>query len=106
MAEKQQKRTDKPENITDMYSKNFLLIALLLIAAASAALITGLAEENARLKASNAFKMELLILNDSLMRCSDRVMDNNSLWDRDGSDDMASYLEYHAKIDSIYAEEL
>lgn len=44
-----------------------------------------------------------ITLNDSLMKYADRVMGNNRLWDKDGSDDMAKYLEYHAKIDSLYS---
>lgn len=30
------------------------------------------------------------------------VMDNNDLWDADGSDDMADYLELSFEADSIY----
>lgn len=52
---------------------------------------------------SNQQLNQIITLNDSLMRYADRVMDNNSLWDTDGSDDMAKYLEYHAKIDSLYS---
>lgn len=46
---------------------------------------------------------QVITLNDSLMRYADKVMDNNQLWDKDGSDDMAKYLQYHAKIDSLYS---
>lgn len=46
---------------------------------------------------------QAIILNDSLIKYADRVMDNNQLWDKDGSDDMAKYLQYHEKIDSLYS---
>lgn len=52
---------------------------------------------------ADKFKREAIILNDSLMKYADKVMDNNCLWDTDGGDDMASYLEFHNKIDSLYA---
>lgn len=57
------------------------------------------------LKEANAYKAEALELNDSLMKYADLVMDQNLLWDADGSDNMANYLEYHYKIDSLYAQE-
>ena len=34
------------------------------------------------------------------------VMDNNDLWDADGSDDMADYLELCCEVDSLWKTQL
>lgn len=42
---------------------------------------------------------------DSLMRFSDRVIDNNALWRTDNSIEMKKYIHYHTIIDNINAKE-
>lgn len=36
------------------------------------------------------------------LRLSDVIMDNNDLWDRDGSDTMSDYLDLRSKMDTTF----
>lgn len=55
---------------------------------------------------SAQFKMELLNAQYVALEKADKVMDNNNLWDADGSDDMADYLEVRAEVDSLLDTQL
>lgn len=55
---------------------------------------------------SAKFKIELLDAQDAALRKAEIVMDNNDLWDTDGSDDMADYLELCCEVDSLWKTQL
>lgn len=40
-------------------------------------------------------------LMDKCLIYSDRIMDNNGVWDKDGSDCMSDYLNLRQKLDSL-----
>lgn len=47
---------------------------------------------------ANDFKKELLDAQDKALHQANTVMWNHNLFDTDGSDDMADYLEYSTKV--------
>lgn len=51
---------------------------------------------------ANKFKRELVNAQAKALNLADSVMDNNQLFDADGSDTMADYLNAAAKVDSLY----
>lgn len=54
------------------------------------------------LQEANDFKYELIDAQAKAIDLADSVMDNNQLFDADGSDTMADYLHAAAKVDSLY----
>lgn len=52
------------------------------------------------------FKREMIDAQSEALDMADKVMDNNDLWDIDGSDDMAEYLELRSRIDSLWRTQL
>lgn len=87
--------------------KNILVCTLVAIASFSAGYFTHQKVNSYEfIKEANDFKAELIDAYDVALLKADKVMDNNGLWDKDGSDDMADYMEYHAKIDSLYSTQL
>lgn len=58
------------------------------------------------LKEANEFKMEALGLCDEILLRVDTIMDNNYIYDMDGSDTMYEYLELRSKLDSLYNTQL
>ena len=47
-------------------------------------------------------KTELVKAQEAALDAADKVMDNNQLFDTDGSDAMVKYLELAHKVDSLY----
>ena len=47
-------------------------------------------------------KTELVKAQEAALDAADKVMDNNQLFDTDGSDAMAKYLDLAHKVDSLY----
>lgn len=46
-------------------------------------------------------KIEIVEAQDAALKAADKVMDNNQLFDTDGSDEMADYLQKAAVVDSL-----
>jgi hypothetical protein len=46
--------------------------------------------------------IQLIDAQNAALEKAEIVMDNNDLWDIDGSDDMAEYMELTAEVDSIW----
>ena len=46
-------------------------------------------------------KTEIVKAQDAALKAADKVMDNNQLFDTDGSDTMADYLQKAAIVDSL-----
>lgn len=57
---------------------------------------------NDSLYEANKFKRELVNAQAKALNLADKVMDRNDLWDTDGGDAMADYLNAAAKVDSLY----
>ena len=51
---------------------------------------------------SSEFKREMIDAQSEALDMADKVMDNNDLWDIDGSDDMSEYLELRERVDSLW----
>ena len=47
-------------------------------------------------------KTEIIKAQDAALKAADKVMDNNQLFDTDGSDAMVNYLDLASKVDSLY----
>ena len=47
-------------------------------------------------------KIEIVKAQDAALKAADKVMDNNQLFDTDGSDAMADYLQKAAVVDSLH----
>ena len=47
-------------------------------------------------------KTELVDAQHDALKAADKVMDNNQLFDTDGSDEMVKYLDLAHKVDSLY----
>lgn len=48
------------------------------------------------------YKIEVINAQRAALKAADKVIDNNELFDADGSDDMADYLHKAAIVDSLY----
>lgn len=57
-------------------------------------------------KESKDFCIELIDAQNAALEMAEMVMWNNNLPDTDGSDDMADYLEYCHKVDSLYKTQM
>lgn len=55
---------------------------------------------------SAQFKRELIDAQNTALQQAEKVMDNNNLWDADGSDDMADYFDLCHKVDSLLRTQL
>lgn len=51
---------------------------------------------------SHAFKVHLIDAQNAALEQAEKVMWNNDLFDADGSDDMADYLELCCEVDSLW----
>lgn len=58
---------------------------------------------NESLYEANKFKRELINAQAKALNLADKVMNRNNLWDTDGGDAMADYLNAAAKVDSLYS---
>ena len=47
---------------------------------------------------------ETIRLMDKCLNYSDNILDNNGIWDKDGSDYMSDYLELRQKLDSTFLD--
>lgn len=57
-------------------------------------------------KDSKRFCGELIDAQNAALEKAEIVMNNNNLWDADGSDDMADYLELCCQVDSLCNSQL
>lgn len=55
-----------------------------------------------QLKESNEFKKELIFTQDAALQKAHILIDRHNLLDKDGSDDMADYLEFSCRVDSLW----
>lgn len=58
------------------------------------------------LQEANAFKRELIILQNEALEKVDTIFNNNNIYDSDGSDTMADYLVVRKQIDNLYKTQL
>lgn len=58
-------------------------------------------EEIEYLEDTNEFKRELLEYSLSAMYKAEYLMNKHNMWDIDGSDEMADYMQYYEKADSM-----
>lgn len=80
--------------------KNILICTLACIACFGAGWFTCL-KVNTDSVESASFKRELIDAQNSALEQAEKVMWNNGLFDADGSDDMADYLELCCEVDSL-----
>ena len=85
--------------------KNTLLCATAAIVAFGAGYLTCL-KVNTDSVESHDFKVQLIDAQNAALEKAEIVMDNNDLWDADGSDDMADYLELCCEVDSLWNTQL
>ena len=81
--------------------KTILLAALTAIAAFAAGYLTCLKVNTDSVEAHD-FKLQLIDAQNAALEKAEIVIDNNDLWDADGSDDMADYLELCCEVDSLW----
>lgn len=55
---------------------------------------------------SAEFKRELIDAQNTALEKAEIVMDNNNLWDTDGSDEMEEYLNIYNKVDSLWKTQI
>ena len=58
---------------------------------------------NSRLHEDNIFNRKVIKAQEAALDKAEEVMDNNNLWDADGSDTMAEYMEACNKVQTLYA---
>lgn len=80
--------------------KNIILCTLVGIACFGAGWFTSL-KVNTDSVESKKFKVELIDAQNAALEQAEKVMWNNDLFDADGSDDMADYLELYCEVDSL-----
>lgn len=85
--------------------KNTILCTLAGIACFSAGWFTSL-KVNTDSVESAEFKRKLIEAQYDALEYAEKVMNNNDLWDTDGSDDMADFMDYQAKVDSLLRTQL
>lgn len=81
--------------------KTILFAALTAIAAFAAGYFTCLKVNTDSVEAHD-FKVELIDAQNAALEQAEKVMWNNGLFDADGSDDMADYLELCCEVDSLW----
>lgn len=86
----------------------FILIACSFIAGMSFCniLIYLNSDDYLELQEANAFKRELIILQNEALEKVDTIFNNNNIYDSDGSDTMADYLIVRKQIDNLYKTQL
>lgn len=92
-------------NSPNHMKKTILLAALTAIAAFAAGYFTCLKVNTDSVEAHD-FKVQLIDAQNAALEKAEIVMDNNDLWDADGSDDMADYLELCCEVDSLWKTQL
>lgn len=85
--------------------KNILICTLAAIVAFVAGYSTCLMVNTDSVE-SASFKRKLIDAQNAALEKAEIVMDNNNLWDTDGSDDMAEYLELCYEVDSLWETQL
>lgn len=65
--------------------------------------IAGAAYNNASLYKANASNRKIIKAQDKALIKAEEIMDNNGLYDTDGSDTMAEYMEAYNKVLTLYA---
>lgn len=85
--------------------KNIIICTLVAIVASVAGYVTCLMVNTDSVE-SASFKRELIDAQNAALEKAEIVMDNNDLWDADGSDDMADYLELCCEVDSLWKTQL
>lgn len=78
-----------------------LLCAVAAIVAFGTGYFTCLKVNTDSVEARN-FKVELIDTQNAALEQAEKVMWNNDLFDADGSDDMADYLELCCEVDSLW----
>lgn len=81
--------------------KNTILCTLGGIALFGAGWFTSLKVNTDSVESAN-FKRELIDAQNAALEQAEKVMWNNDLFDADGSDDMADYLELCCEVDSLW----
>lgn len=81
------------------------VVAALVLSAISynAGYIIALKERTIRVEQKQWYD-ELVDTQDATIRKAEKIMDNNNLWDTDGSDDMQDYMDLCKKVDSLWIE--
>ena len=85
--------------------KNLLLCTLATIVAFAAGYTTCLKVNTDSVEAHD-FKVQLIDTQNAALEQAEKVMWNNNLFDADGSDDMADYLELCCEVDSLWNSQL
>lgn len=89
--------------------KNILICTFVAIVTFGAGFLLGQTNKNEHyefLIEANNFKKELIDAQFKALEQGNKVMDNNELWDIDGSDDMMYYMDYMETVDSLYESQL
>lgn len=82
--------------------KNILFYATAAIVAFAVGYFTCLKVNTDSVEAHD-FKVKLIVTQNAALEKAEAVMSNNNLWDADGSDDMADYLELSCEVDSLWS---
>lgn len=85
--------------------KNILICTIAAIVAFGAGYLTSLKVNTDSVEAKR-FKVELIDAQNAALEQAEKVMWNNNLFDADGSDDMADYLELSCEVDSLWRTQL
>lgn len=81
--------------------KNIIFCSLAAIAAFAAGYLTCLKVNTDSVEAHD-FKVQLIDAQNAALEQAEKVMWNNNLFDADGSDDMADYLDLCCEVDSLW----
>lgn len=60
--------------------------------------------DNIGLREANTFNKKVIHAQNEALNKAEEVMDNNDLYDTDGSDTMADYMEAYNKVQALYAK--
>lgn len=87
--------------------KNKLISALIAIVAFSVGYFTNQRVNNTEfLEDANSFKRELLNNQQQALEKAVILMNKHLLFDKDGSDDMADFLEYNEKVNQLLESQI
>lgn len=87
--------------------KKTIFIAFVLTLSFCAGWFTGEKANDVKfLHEANNFKRELIDAQNAALEKAEIIMDRHNLWDIDGSDDMADYLEFSMRVDSLWNTQL
>lgn len=81
--------------------KNIILCSLVAIVASVAGYLTCLKVNTDSVEAHD-FKVQLIDAQNAALEQAEKVMWNNNLFDADGSDDMADYLDLCCEVNSLW----